>query len=223
MGGRDGHRHRTASRASSTPCCPRSTGATTPSGPRPVRGGPPLATDPGQLRGFLDLPGGELDRLYSLNRAALLLTNLDRVDGRLLPLLAQWIGWRTDYSLPVGAQRNEIRFAPRIYRTVGCGPHAGRHGGQGHRLGQPHQGVRAQRRPQQPAGAAEPVVGAARRRGELGGTSTRLAEFRLQRPARRGARGRRLGAVLLPHLPAARLGHLGQALRRRRLAAERSR
>ena len=86
------------------------------------RGGPPLATDPGQLRGFLDLPGGELDRLYSLNRAALLLTNLDRVDGRLLPLLAQWIGWRTDYRLPVGAQRNEIRFAPRIYPTVGSVP-----------------------------------------------------------------------------------------------------
>ncbi|MFN2497150.1 MAG: hypothetical protein ABR608_14815 [Pseudonocardiaceae bacterium] len=76
----------------------------------------------GPLRRFLDLPGGELDRLYSLTRAALAFANLDQVDGRLLPLLAQWIGWRTNYGLPVRAQRNEIRFAPRIYQTIGGVP-----------------------------------------------------------------------------------------------------
>jgi len=79
----------------------------------------PVDQDRGKLRRFLDLPGGELNRLYSLARAALDLTDLDRVDGRLLPLLAQWIGWQTNFGLPVGAQRNEIRFAPRIYQTVG--------------------------------------------------------------------------------------------------------
>jgi hypothetical protein len=73
----------------------------------------------GVLRRFLDLPGGELDRLYSHARAALALADPDRVDGRLLPLLAQWIGWRTDHGLPVPAQRNEIRAAPRIYQAVG--------------------------------------------------------------------------------------------------------
>ncbi|MFI5910933.1 hypothetical protein [Dactylosporangium sp. NPDC051541] len=78
--------------------------------------------DKGELRRFLDLPGAELDRLYSLARAALDLTDLDRVDGRLLPLLAQWIGWRTNFGLAVGAQRGEIRFAPRIYQTVGGVP-----------------------------------------------------------------------------------------------------
>ncbi|MFF4897846.1 hypothetical protein [Streptomyces sp. NPDC001068] len=84
--------------------------------------GPALDTDPGQLRGFLDLPGAELDRLYSLGRAALRLADLERVDGRLLPLLAQWIGWHTDHGLPVAAQRGEIRHAPRLYRTTGSVP-----------------------------------------------------------------------------------------------------
>jgi hypothetical protein len=87
-----------------------------------VRPDDPAGLVLGQLRGFLDLPGGELDRLYSLLRAALSLTDLDRVDGNLLPLLAGWIGWPTDYGLSVGAQRNEIRFAPRLYQTVGVVP-----------------------------------------------------------------------------------------------------
>ncbi|MFD5406142.1 hypothetical protein [Streptomyces griseorubiginosus] len=91
---------------------------------------PPARQDPtaspdtasGQLRAFLGLPGAELDRLYSLGRAALSLTDLERVDGRLLPLLSQWIGWHTDHALPIAAQRNEIRFAPRLYRTTGSVP-----------------------------------------------------------------------------------------------------
>ncbi|MCG2622421.1 phage tail protein [Arthrobacter sp. I2-34] len=73
----------------------------------------------GVLQRFLELPGTQLDQLYSLARAALDLHDLDRVDGRLLPLLAQWIGWRTDFGLPVRAQRQEIRFAPWIYRCTG--------------------------------------------------------------------------------------------------------
>ena len=76
----------------------------------------------GPLRRFLDLPGSQFDQIYSLARAALHLYNLDRVEGSLLPLLAQWIGWQTDYSLAVGAQRNEIRFAPLIYQTIGLIP-----------------------------------------------------------------------------------------------------
>ncbi|MFI2508899.1 hypothetical protein [Streptomyces sp. NPDC018972] len=73
----------------------------------------------GQLRRFLDLPGGELDRLYSHARAALTLVDPLRVDGRLLPLLAHWIGWHTDHRLPLAAQRNEVRSAPHLYRAVG--------------------------------------------------------------------------------------------------------
>jgi len=81
--------------------------------------GLPADRDKGELRRFLDLPGGELDRLYSLARAALSLTDLDRVEGLLLPLLADWIGWQTDYGLPIAKQRSEIRFAPWLYQTVG--------------------------------------------------------------------------------------------------------
>lgn len=76
----------------------------------------------GQLRDFLDLPGAELDRLYSLAGTALDLTDLDRVEGSLLPLLAGWIGWRTNHRLPVGAQRGEIRIAPRVYQAIGGMP-----------------------------------------------------------------------------------------------------
>lgn len=82
----------------------------------------PADKDRGQLRRFLDLPGAELDRLYSLIRAGLDLADPDLTDGRLLPLLAGWIGWRTDFALPVSAQRGEIRAAPRVYRTIGCVP-----------------------------------------------------------------------------------------------------
>jgi Phage tail protein (Tail_P2_I) len=75
--------------------------------------------DCGLLRRFLDLPGGQLDQLYSLARAALRLHDVAELDGALLPLLAQWIGWRTDHSATLAAQRNEIRFAPALYRRTG--------------------------------------------------------------------------------------------------------
>jgi hypothetical protein len=73
----------------------------------------------GILRRYLDLPGGQLDQVFSLARAALALHDVSTLDGALLPLLAQWIGWRTNYALPVDTQRNEIRFAPELYRTTG--------------------------------------------------------------------------------------------------------
>ncbi|MBV7328172.1 phage tail protein [Chloroflexi bacterium TSY] len=76
----------------------------------------------GQLRRFLDLPGGQLDQLYSLARAMLNLYDIDQVDGRLLPLLAEWIGWQTNYRLDIDAQRNELRSAPSVYQRIGIIP-----------------------------------------------------------------------------------------------------
>lgn len=76
----------------------------------------------GQLRRFLELPGAQLDLLYSFARATLDLHDRDRVHGNLLPLLAEWIGWNTDHRLEVETQRNEIRHAPFLYRTVGLKP-----------------------------------------------------------------------------------------------------
>lgn len=80
---------------------------------------------PQQLRSFLELPGGQLDLLESYARAALDFRDLDRIDGRLLPLLAEWIGWRTDLRLEVDRQRAEIRGAPALYRRVGLIPVVG--------------------------------------------------------------------------------------------------
>lgn len=76
----------------------------------------------GELRRFLDIPGSLLDQFQSFAKAILNSYNLDKVDGRLLPLLAQWIGWKTDFSLEIESQRNEIRNAPSIYRTIGLIP-----------------------------------------------------------------------------------------------------
>lgn len=73
----------------------------------------------GPLRRFLDIPGSQLDQLRSFAGALLHLYDRQHVDGRLLPLLAQWIGWHTDYRLEIDAQRNEIRSAPYLYQTIG--------------------------------------------------------------------------------------------------------
>lgn len=76
----------------------------------------------GPLRHFLDLPGGQLDQLHSMARAMLDLHNTEEVDGRLLPLLAQWIGWQLDYRQEMAKQRNEVRGAPYVQATIGIIP-----------------------------------------------------------------------------------------------------
>ena len=80
--------------------------------------------DQGQLRRYLDLPGAELDRIYSDIRALLDLCDVRRLDGTLLPLLGAGIGWRTDFRLGYDQQRTEISHAPALYRTVGTVPAA---------------------------------------------------------------------------------------------------
>src|SRR5262245_11605097 len=76
----------------------------------------------GQLRRFLDLPGGELDLLYSFASAIRNLHDLEKVDSRLLILLAQWIGWQIDHRLETDVQRNDIRNAPHLYKSIGLIP-----------------------------------------------------------------------------------------------------
>lgn len=90
--------------------------------PKPGPGMPEEDQQRGQLRRFLDLPGTQLDQFYSFARAMLDLYSLDRVDGRLLPLLAEWIGWKTDSNRGIDVQRNEIRNALAIYETMGLIP-----------------------------------------------------------------------------------------------------
>jgi phage tail-like protein len=76
----------------------------------------------GPLRRLLDVTGSQLDLLQGLARALLDSADPDRVDGRLLPLLAEWIGWPTDHRLEVAEQRSELRQAPFVYHTVGIIP-----------------------------------------------------------------------------------------------------
>ena len=70
------------------------------------------------LRRFLDLVGGELDQIYSTVRSLPGLTDVHTVDGRLLPLLAHWVGWRVDHGLPLDEQRRQILDAPAVYQAV---------------------------------------------------------------------------------------------------------
>lgn len=73
----------------------------------------------GQLRRFIEMFGPQLDLLRSYARAMPDFFDRDRVDGALLPLLANWIGWQTDYTLPFGKQRNEVGYAPHYFRNTG--------------------------------------------------------------------------------------------------------
>ena len=76
----------------------------------------------GQLRRFLDLPGGMLDQLVSLIKIIPEVTDIKNVDGALLPHLAHWIGWHTDHRLELDGQRNELRDAVSVYGTIGLIP-----------------------------------------------------------------------------------------------------
>ncbi len=82
----------------------------------------PADLQKGQLRRLVEMFGAEFDLLRSYASAARNFSDVGRVDGALLPLLAQWLGWPTDYSLPFSKQRNEIRYAPHFYRTTGIAP-----------------------------------------------------------------------------------------------------
>ncbi len=72
----------------------------------------------GQLSRFLELIGGLFDQQYSAVRSLRDLHDPQRLDGRLLPLLAEWIGWRPDFHIGHDRQRREIRDAPAIYHAV---------------------------------------------------------------------------------------------------------
>lgn len=85
---------------------------------------PSPALDPadakkGQLLRFLEMLGPQFDLLRSYSSGMRTFFDRDRIDGTLLPLLAQWIGWQTNYTLGVAKQRNELKFAPQYYATTG--------------------------------------------------------------------------------------------------------
>lgn len=70
------------------------------------------------LQRFLSIVGGQFDQFYSLARFSRQLHKVRNTPGELLPALADWIGWKTDYKRTLDAQRDEIQNAPAIYKAV---------------------------------------------------------------------------------------------------------
>ncbi len=83
---------------------------------------PELSTASGQLRRFIDLFGISLDSIRGTAEGLRTLHDIDRVDARFLPLIAQWIGWELSVDSEIPLRRNEIKAAPRLYRLVGTIP-----------------------------------------------------------------------------------------------------
>ncbi|HEY3000944.1 MAG TPA: phage tail protein, partial [Kribbellaceae bacterium] len=83
---------------------------------------PPELRGTGQLRRFLVAATAPLGFMRSTAEALRQLHDIDRVPPEYLTLLAAFLDWRTDRTLPVYSQRNEVRAAPQLYRTVGSVP-----------------------------------------------------------------------------------------------------
>jgi phage tail-like protein len=76
----------------------------------------------GQLARFVDLFGLAFDNLAGLAAGVADLHNIDEVDYRILPLLAQWVGWDLSFDRPIPIQRHEIKYAAPLYRITGTVP-----------------------------------------------------------------------------------------------------
>ena len=78
--------------------------------------------DKGQLERFVKVFQAHADLLHGSIEGLRDLHDIRRVDSRLLGPLAQLIGWRLKDYLDEDGQRNEIGYAPEVYRRVGTLP-----------------------------------------------------------------------------------------------------
>ena len=76
----------------------------------------------GDLQRFLSLFGDQLDLMRSLAEGLLGLHDVDNCDYRILPLLADWIGWDLNFAAPIPIRRHEIKYAAALYRITGTEP-----------------------------------------------------------------------------------------------------
>ncbi|ESA38306.1 hypothetical protein N836_33290 [Leptolyngbya sp. Heron Island J] len=83
---------------------------------------PPQLKNRGQLWRFLQATASPLDMMRSLAEGLPQLHQPDIVRPEFLPALAQWMGWDLDQTLPLFSQRNEVQFAPHLYRQVSTIP-----------------------------------------------------------------------------------------------------
>lgn len=85
---------------------------------------PSPALDPGdaskgQLLRLIEMFGLQFDMIRSFTGGMRSFFSASEIDGTLLPLLADWIGWQTNYAASIAVQRDEVRFAPYFYATTG--------------------------------------------------------------------------------------------------------
>lgn len=83
---------------------------------------PPDLSGRGQLRRLFHAAAAPLDLLRSFAEGLRQLRDIDRTRPEFLAALADFVGWELDRTLPVHAQRNEIKFAFPLYRDVGTVP-----------------------------------------------------------------------------------------------------
>ena len=83
---------------------------------------PPNLSGKGPLSRFFYAAAAPMDLMRSFAEGLPLLRNVDVARPEFLPLLAQWLGWELDRTLSIFVQRNEIKFAPHLYRSVGTIP-----------------------------------------------------------------------------------------------------
>ena len=79
----------------------------------------PADKDKGQLLRLMELVGPQFDLLRSFAKGAGNFSEVNEIDGDLLPLLTSWIGWESGFNLSLAQRRNEINYAPHFYRTAG--------------------------------------------------------------------------------------------------------
>lgn len=79
----------------------------------------PADQSKGQLLRFIEMFGQQFDLIRSFTAGMRTFFDAQQIDGNLLPLMAQSIGWQSDFTLPFSKQRNEISYAPHFYRTLG--------------------------------------------------------------------------------------------------------
>ncbi|HEX8073044.1 MAG TPA: phage tail protein [Pyrinomonadaceae bacterium] len=80
---------------------------------------PPPLRGRGPLERFFHATAPALDLMRSTAEGLRQLYDVDNAPAQFLPQLAQWLGWEPDRTLPVSAQRNEVKSSPWLYRTVG--------------------------------------------------------------------------------------------------------
>ncbi len=76
----------------------------------------------GPLRRFFQAAAAPLNTMRSTAEGLRHLYDLNAAPSNFLLPLAHWIGWELDRTQPVYAQRNEIKFAPPLYRQTGTVP-----------------------------------------------------------------------------------------------------